>query len=70
MKCIALDPTLEKILYQLSKMLGYTPTSPKSPTSSIDVTINNVTGSGLQLQWIKGTAFTTTVDGNTYQFIT
>jgi hypothetical protein len=51
-------------------MLGYTPTSPKSPLASIDVTLNNVTGSPATVTATKGTAFTTTVDGQTYQFIT
>jgi len=51
-------------------MLGYTPTSPKSPLASIDVTLNNVTGSPATVTAVKGTAFTTTVDGQTYQFIT
>ena len=51
-------------------MLGYTPTSPKSPTATIDVLLNNVTGSPATVTMAKGTAFTTTVDGQTYQFVT
>ncbi len=42
-------------------MLGYTPTSPKSPIANIDVTINN--GTGATITMAKGTVFTTTVDG-------
>ena len=61
---------IRKNIVSIAKMLGYTPTSPKSPTASIDVTINNVTGSPATITAAKGTAFTTTVDGNTYQFIT
>jgi len=61
---------IRKNIVSIAKMLGYTPTSPKSPTASIDVTINNVTGSPATITAAKGTAFTTTVDGQTYQFVT
>ena len=36
---------IRKNIVSLAKMLGYTPTSPKSPLATIDVTVNNVTGS-------------------------
>ena len=61
---------VRKNIVSIAKMLGYTPTSPKSPLASIDVTLNNVTGSPATVTATKGTAFTTTVDGQTYQFIT
>ena len=61
---------IRKNIVSIAKMLGYTPTSPKSPTASIDVTLNNVTGSPATITAAKGTAFTTTVDGQTYQFVT
>ena len=61
---------VRKNIVSIAKMLGYTPTSPKSPLASIDVTLNNVTGSPATVTAAKGTAFTTTVDGQTYQFIT
>ena len=61
---------IRKNIVSIAKMLGYTPTSPKSPTASIDVTINNMTGSPATITAAKGTAFTTTVDGETYQFVT
>ena len=61
---------IRKNIVSLAKMLGYTPTSPKSPTASIDILLNNVTGSPATVTMLKGTAFTTTVDGETYQFVT
>ncbi len=61
---------IRKNIVSIAKMLGYTPTSPKSPLASIDVTLNNVTGSPATVTAAKGTAFTTTVDGETYQFVT
>jgi hypothetical protein len=61
---------IRKNIVSLAKMLGYTPTSPKSPTATIDILLNNVTGSPATVTMAKGTAFTTTVDGTTYQFVT
>jgi len=59
---------IRKNIVSLAKMLGYTPTSPKSPTASIDILVNNASGSSITMA--KGTSFTTTVDGTTYQFVT
>ena len=61
---------IRKNIVSIAKMLGYTPTSPKSPTASIDILLNNVTGSPATVTMAKGTAFTTTVDGTSYQFVT
>jgi len=61
---------IRKNIVSLAKMLGYTPTSPKSPLATIDILLNNVTGSPATVTMAKGTAFTTTVDGETYQFVT
>ena len=61
---------IRKNIVSLAKMLGYTPTSPKSPTATIDILLNNVTGIPATVTMAKGTAFTTTVDGETYQFVT
>ncbi len=61
---------VRKNIVSIAKMLGYTPTSPKSPNATIDVTLNNVTGNPATVTAVKGTAFTTTVDGETYQFVT
>jgi len=59
---------IRKNIVSLAKMLGYTPTSPKAPVATIDITINN--GSGASVTMDKGTVFTTTVDGSSYQFVT
>jgi len=61
---------IRKNIVSLAKMLGYTPTSPKSAIATIDILLNNVTGSPATVTMAKGTAFTTTVDGETYQFVT
>jgi hypothetical protein len=59
---------VRKNIVSLAKMLGYTPTSAKSPVATIDILVNNATGTSITMA--KGTAFTTTVDGTSYQFIT
>jgi hypothetical protein len=59
---------IRKNIVSLAKMLGYTPTSPKSPTASIDILVNNASGTSITMA--KGTTFTTSVDGTTYQFVT
>jgi len=61
---------IRKNIVSLAKMLGYTPTSPKSPTATIDILMNNIPTTVATITMAKGTAFTTTVDGNTYQFVT
>ena len=48
--------------------LGYTPTSPTASKANIDIVVNNATGSSLTMP--RGTAFTTTIDEETYQFVT
>ena len=55
-------------IVSLAKMIGYTPTSPRAPLASIDITVNN--GSGASITMNKGTVFTTTVDDVSYQYVT
>ena len=55
-------------IVSLAKMIGYTPSSPRAPLASIDITINN--GSGNSVTMAKGTVFTTTVDSVSYQYVT
>jgi len=55
-------------IVSLAKMIGYTPSSPRAPKSSIDITINNGTGTSVTMS--KGTVFTTTVDDISYQYVT
>ena len=59
---------IRKNIVSLAKMLGYTPSSVKAPTANISIVVNNATGSSLTMD--KGTTFTSTVDGTTYQFVT
>ena len=44
-------------IVSLAKMIGYTPSSPRAPMASIDVTLNNATGTSVTMN--KGTVFTT-----------
>ena len=55
-------------IVSLAKMIGYTPTSPRAPMASIDITLNNASGSSVTMN--KGTVFTTNVDDTTYQYVT
>jgi len=61
---------VRKNIVSLAKMLGYTPTSPKAPSASIDILMNNIPTTTATITMAKGTAFNTTVDGETYQFVT
>src|SRR5210317_2038153 len=59
---------IRKNIVSLAKMLGYTPTSPKAATASIDILLNNASGTSITMA--KGTTFTSSIDGTTYQFVT
>jgi hypothetical protein len=59
---------IRKNIVSLAKMLGYTPTSAKSPTVNLDILINNASGASLTMS--KGTVFTSSISGNSYQFVT
>ena len=58
---------IRKNIVSLAKMLGYTPSSVRTPTASIDVLIND--GSGSSITMTKGTVFTSTVYGTSFQFV-
>jgi hypothetical protein len=58
---------VRKNVVSLAKMLGYTPSSAKSPTAVVDITLNNANGSSVTMD--KGTVFTSTIDTLTYQFV-
>ena len=58
---------VRKNIVSLAKMLGYTPTSPRSPQAQVDITVNNATGTSLTLT--KGTIFTSIVNNVSYQFL-
>jgi len=55
-------------IVSLAKMIGYTPSSPRAPMASIDITLNNATGTSVTMS--KGTIFTTSVSDVTYQYVT
>jgi len=59
---------IRKNIVSLAKMLGYTPSSPRAPIANIDIQVNNATGASITMD--KGTSFTTSVDGISYQFVT
>ena len=59
---------IRKNIVSLAKMLNYTPSSVRSPVASIDIEVNDATGSTLTMP--KGTIFTTTVSGVGYQYLT
>jgi len=61
---------VRKNIVSLAKMLGYTPTSAKAPVADISIRVNNVTSGTSSLTMDKGTVFTSTVEGTSYQFIT
>jgi|TARA_R110002074_G_scaffold109941_3_gene236860 hypothetical protein len=52
----------------LAKMLGYTPSSVVAPTADITLTLTNATGPSVTMP--AGTAFTTTVDGLAFNYVT
>ena len=59
---------IRKNIVSLAKMLGYTPTSAKSPVANVDILLNNASGATVTMA--KGTAFTTKVNDLNYQFVT
>lgn len=58
---------IRKNIVSLAKMLGYTPSSVRTPTASIDILVSDATGSSVTMA--KGTVFTTTVNGTSFQFV-
>ncbi len=50
-----------------AKSVGYTPTSATASKAVIDVTVTNATGATLTMS--RGTKFSTTVDGTSYNFV-
>jgi len=59
---------IRKNIVSLAKMIGYTPSSPRAPMASINIRLNNATGTTVTMS--KGTVFTTTVDNVSYQYVT
>jgi len=59
---------IRKNIVSIAKMLGYTPTSAKAPTATINILINNASGASITMD--KGTVFTSSIGGTSYQFVT
>src|SRR5210317_2144246 len=59
---------IRKNIISLAKMLGYTPTSARAPTATIDILLNNASGASVTMA--KGTVFTSSISGTSYQFVT
>ena len=55
-------------IVSLAKMIGYTPSSPRAPMASIDIILNNASGTSVTMN--KGTVFTTNVNDVSYQYVT
>ncbi len=55
-------------IVSLAKMIGYTPSSCRTPIANVDVTLNNATGTVITMN--KGTVFTTQVNGISYEYVT
>ena len=51
-----------------AKQIGYTARSARAPKATLNVTVNDATSSTVTMA--KGTAFTTTIDGVSYQYVT
>ena len=50
-----------------AKQVGYTPTSSTAATATIDVVVNNASGSSITMS--RGTKFATSVNGQSYNFL-
>ena len=61
---------IRKNIVSLAKMLGYTPTSARASNAILSVKVNGVPSTTTSLTMDKGTVFTTSVDGTSYQFVT
>ena len=51
-----------------AKQVGYTPTSAAASTAVVNITVNNASGPSLTM--VRGTKFSTTVNGTSYSFVT
>ena len=61
---------IRKNIVSLAKMLGYTPTSARASSADLAIRVNNVPSTTTSITMDKGTIFTTSVDGTSYQFVT
>ena len=61
---------IRKNIVSLAKMLGYTPNSCRASNATLSIRINNVPTGTTSIAMDKGTVFTTSVNGTTYEFVT
>jgi len=61
---------IRKNIVSLAKMVGYTPTSCRASNAVLSVKVNNVPVTTTSLTMAKGTVFTTSLDGQSYQLVT
>ena len=61
---------IRKNIVSLAKMIGYTPTSCRASNSELSVKVNNVPNTTTSITMDKGTVFTSSIDGTSYQFVT
>jgi len=57
-----------KNLVSLAKMLNYSPKSGRAAKATVDILLNTATGASVTLS--RGTSFSSTMDGNSYKFVT
>ena len=57
-------------IVSIAKMLGYTPNSVTAPVANLSITVNTNNEYPASITIPQGTAFTTSVDGTSYQYIT
>jgi hypothetical protein len=58
---------LRSSVVSLAKQVGYTPTSCTAATATVNVLVNDATGASLTMS--RGTKFTATIDGQSYNFV-
>ena len=61
---------IRKNIVSLAKMIGYTPTSCRAANADLAIRVNNVPSTTTSITMSKGTVFTSSVDGASYQFVT
>ena len=61
---------IRKNIVSIAKMIGYTPTSCRASNSELTVKVNNVPSTTTSVTMDKGTVFTSSIDGTSYQFVT
>jgi len=61
---------IRKNIVSIAKMIGYTPTSCRAANSELTIRVNDVPSTTTSLTMDKGTVFTSSIDGTSYQFVT